>query len=61
MTDGHPLGLALAVEAADQRRNLPQSEWAELSHMISARLLLELTTPRYTGQQNALATFRFLQ
>ncbi|MEK3773963.1 hypothetical protein MHB85_05730 [Paenibacillus sp. FSL K6-4396] len=46
MTDGHPLGLALAVEAADQRRNLPQSEWAELSHMISARLLLELTTPR---------------
>ncbi|WP_434752624.1 nSTAND1 domain-containing NTPase [Paenibacillus amylolyticus] len=46
MTDGHPLGLALAVEAADQERNLPQAEWVELSHMISARLLLELTTPR---------------
>lgn len=46
MTDGHPLGLALAVEAADQRRNLPHAEWAELSHMISARLLLELTIPR---------------
>ncbi|WP_342554542.1 ATP-binding protein [Paenibacillus sp. FSL R7-0652] len=46
MTDGHPLGLALAVEAADQGRNLPHAEWAELSHMISARLLLELTTPR---------------
>ncbi|MCM3134208.1 ATP-binding protein [Paenibacillus polysaccharolyticus] len=46
MTDGHPLGLALAVEAADQERNLPHAEWAELSHMISARLLLELTTPR---------------
>ncbi|PQP83033.1 hypothetical protein C0Q44_16945 [Paenibacillus sp. PCH8] len=46
MTDGHPLGLALAVEAADQRRNFPHTEWAELSHMISARLLLELTIPR---------------
>ena len=46
MTDGHPLGLALAVEAADQERNLPYGDWAELSHTISARLLLELTTPR---------------
>ncbi|WP_426334216.1 hypothetical protein ACN9MH_05870 [Paenibacillus silvae] len=46
MTDGHPLGLALAVEAADHGRNLPYAEWAELSHMISARLLLELTIPR---------------
>jgi len=46
MTDGHPLGLALAVEAADQGRNLLHAEWAELSHMISARLLLELTSPR---------------
>lgn len=46
MTDGHPLGLALAVEAADQRRNFPLSDWTELSQMISARLLLELTLPR---------------
>ncbi|WP_440116976.1 hypothetical protein [Paenibacillus sp. QZ-Y1] len=46
MTDGHPLGLALAVEAADQRRNVPLTEWTELSHVISARLLLELTIPR---------------
>ena len=46
MTDGHPLGLALAVEAADQGRNLPHVDWAEFSQMISARLLLELTTPR---------------
>ncbi|WP_315794751.1 hypothetical protein [Paenibacillus sp. BIC5C1] len=46
MTDGHPLGLALAVEAADQRRNVPISDWNELSQMISARLLLELTLPR---------------
>ncbi|WP_153977202.1 hypothetical protein [Paenibacillus xylanilyticus] len=45
MTDGHPFGLALAVEAADHRRNVPLAEWAELSYMISARLLLELTLP----------------
>lgn len=46
MTDGHPLGLALAVEAADQSRDVPLSEWTEMSHAISARLLLELTSPR---------------
>ncbi|CAI6081775.1 hypothetical protein PAECIP112173_03320 [Paenibacillus sp. JJ-100] len=46
MTDGHPLGLALAVEAADQGRNLPHTKWAEFSQMISVRLLLEVTIPR---------------
>ncbi|WP_338541961.1 hypothetical protein [Paenibacillus tundrae] len=45
MTDGHPLGLALAVEAADQHCNIRLREWAELSHMVSARLLHELTLP----------------
>ncbi|WP_128100601.1 hypothetical protein [Paenibacillus sp. DCT19] len=45
MTDGHPLGLALAVEAADQHCNIQLTEWAELSHMVSARLLHELTLP----------------
>ncbi|NUU78464.1 nSTAND1 domain-containing NTPase [Paenibacillus xylanilyticus] len=46
MTDGHPFGLALAVEAANHRQNVNLAEWAELSYMISARLLLELTLPR---------------